>query len=124
MKHEKHEKHKDKNRDKDKEKIYEKDIAKSKKREEYNHIDHTDEIKRLNRIVGQIDGIRKMLEDQRKLEDVLMQCKAIHSALRAIEARIVKAHLEVALDEIVKIDKKKSRAEKVSELEELFKHAS
>ncbi len=126
MKHnEKHnDKHGDKNNEKHSEKLTEKQLAKLKKREEYNHIDHSDEIKRLNRIVGQIEGIRKMLEEQRKMEDVLMQCKAIHSALKSIETRILKAHLEVALDEIVKIEKKKNRAEKVAQLEELFKHAS
>jgi CsoR family transcriptional regulator, copper-sensing transcriptional repressor len=97
---------------------------KNKRREEYSHIDFTDEVKRLNRIVGQIEGVRKMLEDQRKLEDVLIQCKAVHSALKSIESRILKAHLEVALDGLVKIEKKKNRAEVVSELEELFKYAS
>jgi CsoR family transcriptional regulator, copper-sensing transcriptional repressor len=99
-------------------------VKKDKKREEYSHIDHSDEIKRLNRIIGQIEGVRKMLDEQRKLEDVLIQCKAVHSALKSIETRIIKAHLEVALDEIVKIEKKKNRAEKISELEELFKYAS
>jgi DNA-binding FrmR family transcriptional regulator len=97
---------------------------KNKQREEYKHIDCGDEIKRLNRVVGQIDGVRKMLEEQRKLESVLMQCKAIHSALRSIESRIVKAHLEVALDEVVKMDKKKNKVEKLAELEELFKYAA
>jgi len=119
----KHEKHSDKHGDKNSEKMSEKQLAKLKKREEYNHIDHSDEVKRLNRIVGQIEGIRKMLEEQRRLEDVLMQCKAIHSALKSIETRIIKAHLEVALDEITRIEKKKSRAEKVAELEALFRHA-
>ena len=89
-----------------------------------NTVNFGDEVKRLNRINGQIDGIRKMLENGRKLEDVLIQCKAIHSALRSIESRVVKAHLEAALDEVVKLDKKKSRAEKVAELEELFKQAA
>ncbi len=93
-----------------------------KKREEYNYIDHSDEVKRLNRIVGQIEGIRKMLEDQRKLEDVLMQCKAIHSALKSIETRVLRAHLEAMMDDIVKLDKKKHRAEKISGLEDIFKH--
>jgi DNA-binding FrmR family transcriptional regulator len=101
-----------------------KNDSKHKKHAEYAQIDHSDEVKRLNRIMGQIEGVRKMLEGQRKLEDVLIQCKAIHSALKSIETRILKAHLDVALDEIVKIDKKKNRAEKVAELEELFKHAS
>jgi CsoR family transcriptional regulator, copper-sensing transcriptional repressor len=97
---------------------------KKKRQAEYSHIDHSDEMKRLNRIVGQVEGIRKMLDEQRKLEDVLIQCKAVHSALRAIESRVLKAHLEVALDEAVKLDKKKHRAEKISAIEELFRQAS
>ena len=101
-----------------------KNDSKKNKNAEQSGLDHSDEIKRLNRIVGQIEGVRKMLEEKRKLEAVLIQCKAIHSALKSIETRILKTHLDAALDEIVKIEKKKNRAEKVAELEELFKHAS
>jgi DNA-binding FrmR family transcriptional regulator len=97
---------------------------KEKRRIEYSHIDFDDEGKRLNRIIGQVEGVRKMLEDQRKLEDVLIQCKAIHSALKSVESRIVKAHLEVALDEIMSLEKRKKREEKIAELEELYKQAS
>ncbi len=97
---------------------------KNKKRPEYASINHKDEAKKLNRVIGQIEGVRKMLEEKRKLKSVLMQCKAIRSAMQSVEARIVKAHLEVALDDIVKLEKKKNRAEKVAELEELFRQAS
>ena len=97
---------------------------KKKRKAEYSQIDSESEIKKLNRIVGQVEGIRKMLEEHRKLEAVLIQCKAVHSALKSVESRIFKAYLEVSLDEIVKLDKKKNRAEKVSELEDLFKQAS
>jgi len=97
---------------------------KNKQRPETPGPDHSDEIKRLNRIIGQVEGVRKMLEEDRKLDDVLMQCKAVHSALKSIESRLVKTHLEMALDEIVKLEKKKNREQKVAELEELFRHAS
>lgn len=83
-----------------------------------------DEVKRLNRVIGQIEGVGKMLSENRKLGDVLMQCKAIHSALRSVEMRVVRVHVESALDEVAKLDKKKSRAEKIAELEELFKMAA
>lgn len=97
-------------------------VEEKKKAEEgYLHFDYSDELKRLNRVVGQVEGIKKMLEEKRKLDDVLIQCKAVHSALKSVEQRIVKAHLEVALDAIEKLEKKKTRAEKVAELEELFK---
>ncbi|MDE3061203.1 MAG: metal-sensing transcriptional repressor [Pseudomonadota bacterium] len=97
---------------------------KEKRRAEYSHIDHEGAIKKLNRVVGQIEGVRKMLENQRKLEDVLIQCKAVHSALKSVEERIFKGYLEAALDGIVKLDKKKNRAEKAAEMEELFRRAS
>ncbi len=97
---------------------------KKKRKAEYQKISREDEIKKLNRVIGQIEGIRKMLEDHRKLEDILIQCKAVHSALRSVESRIFRGYLEVSLDEIVKLDKKKDRSEKVAELEDLFKQAS
>ena len=87
-------------------------------------INFRDEVKRLNRITGQLEGIGKMLKDGRKMNDVLIQCKAVRSALKSIESRVVKAHLEAALDEVVNINKRKSRAAKVAELEELFKQAA
>lgn len=93
-----------------------------KQRAEYSYINYKDEIKRLNRVIGQVEGVQKMLDEQRKLRDVLIQCKAIHSALRAVEYRVFRAHVEVALDEIPN-EKKKTRAEKLEKLEELFKHA-
>lgn len=95
-----------------------------KKKAAYARIDNNEEIKRLNRIVGQIEGIAKMLEEKRKLESVLMQCKAVHSALKSVETRLVKAHIEVTLNKVVKLDSKKDRAEKLAELEALFKQAS
>lgn len=94
---------------------------KAKRRAEYERIDYSGETKKLNRIIGQVEGVRKMLEEQRRLDDVLIQCKAIHSALKSVESRLIKAHLEVALDEIVKIEKKKNRAQKVAELEDLYR---
>lgn len=95
-----------------------------KKRAAYGYIDTSEETKRLNRVIGQVEGIQSMIKDQRKLKDVLAQCKAAQSALKSIETRLVKAHLEAAFESIAKIEKKKERAEKLAELEDLFKKAS
>ena len=59
---------------------------KEKRRAEYDRIDYRDEVKRLNRVIGQVEGVQSMLDENRKLESVLIQCKAIHSALKAVEA--------------------------------------
>ena len=84
-------------------------------------LDFTDEMKRLNRITGQIEGIQKMLGAGRKLDDVLTQCKAVHSALTAIENRVFKIYLDATLDDLSKMDKKKNREVLTEELESMFK---
>ncbi|MGE0754615.1 MAG: metal-sensitive transcriptional regulator [Alphaproteobacteria bacterium] len=96
---------------------------KSKRKAEYAQVDASSEIKRLNRVIGQVEGVQKMLADGRKLKDVLIQCRAIHSALKSVEHRVFKAHVDVALEEVVKMGKKKDRSAKVVELEELFQRA-
>ena len=113
---------KDKEKNKHKEK--QKDKREKETRIEPAPMDFSEEVKRLNRITGQIEAIGGMLSQGRKLDDVLIQCKAVHSALRAIEQRVVHAHLERALEEAAALDKRKDRAEKLAQLEALFKQAA
>jgi CsoR family transcriptional regulator, copper-sensing transcriptional repressor len=81
----------------------------------------SDEVKRLNRVSGQIEGIGKMLGEGRKLKEVLSQFKAVHSALRSVEQRVFRIYVENAMDALAKSDKKKDREAQIEALETLFK---
>ena len=59
-----------------------------------NHPDHAGDLPRLKRIRGQIDGIERMINDRRYCMDILQQIKASRSALQALEATILKTHLQ------------------------------
>ena len=83
--------------------------------------DTKEESKRLKRVIGQVEGIRNMLESGRRLEDILTQCKAVHSAIKSVESRLLKRYLDVALHEIGRAEKKKSKEQKIEELMELYK---
>lgn len=87
-------------------------------------LDFGDEIKRLNRVTGQIEGIKKMLDAKRPLNDVMIQSKAVHSALKAVEQRILNVYLEYALAEIATLDKKKTRVEQIAGLQEIYKYVN
>src|SRR5579885_654010 len=87
-------------------------------------LDIKEESKRLKRIIGQVEGIRKMLDDERRLEDVLTQCKAVHSALKSVESRLLQRYLDVAIKNIAKAEKKKSKEQKIAELMDLYKPVS
>ena len=54
-------------------------------------------IHRLNRIEGQIRGIRGMVENDAYCNDVLIQCSAVSSALNAFSRELLAAHIRTCV---------------------------
>ena len=48
---------------------------------------------RINRITGQLNGVKKMINENAYCNDVLMQICAISSALKSLSGEILKEHL-------------------------------
>lgn len=82
------------------------------------HPDHSDEMSRLNRISGQVEGVKKMIEEQRYCPDIITQLRAIQSATKSIEANILRRHLEACVKDAFAND---DSEEKIDELIKLFK---
>jgi DNA-binding FrmR family transcriptional regulator len=57
---------------------------------------------RLNRIIGQLNGIRKMLDENRYCGDILTQIAAAESALQSMGYLILKEHMETCVAEGVR----------------------
>ena len=56
-------------------------------------------IHRLNRIEGQIRGIRGMVENDVYCNDVLIQCSAVNAALNAFERELLASHIRTCVAE-------------------------
>lgn len=48
---------------------------------------------RISRIVGQVQGVGRMIEEDRECPEVLNTISAVHSALRALEAKLMEDHV-------------------------------
>ena len=72
---------------------------------------------RLNRIVGQLNGIGRMLEENRYCGDVLIQIAAIESALQAFGHEVLKSHMETCVVEEIQ----KGNTSVIAETAELIK---
>lgn len=60
-------------------------------------------MKMLNRITGRLEGVKKMLEDDRYCGDILMQLAAVQGMLRQCELFIFNDHLKTCVaSELVK----------------------
>ncbi len=63
---------------------------------------------RLNRVVGQINGISKMLDENRYCGDILIQLAAVESALQSIGHIILKEHIDTCVVDDIKEGKTES----------------
>ena len=86
--------------------------------------DHRLHLSRVNRIEGQIKGIKNMIEEGRYCVDILTQVKAIRSALKGLELHILEGHANHCLMNAVNSGSKKEAKEKINEIMELIKKSS
>ena len=57
---------------------------------------------RLSRMIGQLNGIKNMVEDNRYCGDILTQIAAVESALQSLGYIILKDHMETCVAEEIK----------------------
>lgn len=72
----------------------------------------------INRISGSLDGVKKMIEDDRYCNDILIQLSAINSSIKSVASKLLDYHLRhcvkdalshedlSAIDEIVDLFKR------------------
>lgn len=60
--------------------------------------------RRLKIIVGQINGISQMIEDDRYCDDVLLQVASATNALKSLSNEILKSHMKSCMVEDIKND--------------------
>ena len=89
------------------------------KRDQYP--DHSKEIIRINRIVGQMSGIQRMIEDRRYCPEILQQIKAAGAAIKALENKILEKHLRTCVKEAMLSKNPKEVEKKIDELMDLLR---
>lgn len=80
------------------------------------HANHSKEVPRLRRIVGQLEGVERMITDGRAYPEILQQVKAIGSAVKALELGILRGHLASCIRQSAKNDSAKEFEEKLEEV--------
>ena len=77
-------------------------------------------VRRLNRIAGQVNGIARMIEDDRYCMDILHQVQAVKSALAKVESQVLKDHAACCVAEAIRSGDADEQKQKFEELVDLF----
>jgi len=73
-------------------------------------------LKRLNRIEGQVRGLRRMVEDDRYCIDVVTQIAAVRAALRRAEEEILRDHVGHCVENAIASGNRTEQRRKIAEL--------
>ena len=90
--------------------------TKERSEEEYKKLIH-----RLNRIEGQIRGIRGMLENSAYCTDILIQVSAVSAALNAFNKELLANHIRTCVTDDIRNGKDETVDELVMLLQKLMK---
>lgn len=92
------------------------------KNEKYKKTKRSDEDKnklvtRINKLIGQMNGIKKMIEDDRYCDDILIQLSAIDKSIKSLANVILDNHMHTYLIENIE----NGNYEVINEIIDLFK---
>ena len=84
--------------------------------------DHLSEIRRINRIIGQLEGVKRMIEEKVYCPEILLQTKAVSSAIRSLQTKLLEGHINHCVKNSFESNSSSEDSEKkIKELIELFK---
>lgn len=78
-------------------------------------------INRLNRIEGQVRGLKKMIEEDAYCTDVLVQSSAVNAAINAFNRELLSNHIKSCVIEDIKNGKEDVVDDLVSTLQKLMR---
>ena len=93
----------------------------SQKKKERSEEEYKKLIHRLNRIEGQIRGIRGMVENNAYCTDILMQVSAVNAALNAFNKELLANHIRTCVADDIRNGKEETIDELVYTLQKLMK---
>lgn len=82
---------------------------------------HEETLNRLSRISGQVQGVRRMVEEKKYCIDIVTQIQAVRSALRSVEMQILKKHMHHCVSDAFASGSPKDADEKMDELLRVMK---
>ena len=93
----------------------------SRRKKERTPEEYTKLIHRLNRIEGQIRGIRGMVENNAYCPDILMQSAAVTAAMNAFNKELLASHIRTCVAQDIRDGKDEVIDELVGTLQKLMK---
>jgi CsoR family transcriptional regulator, copper-sensing transcriptional repressor len=85
------------------------------------HPDHSKEMHRINRISGQLEGVKRMISEREYCPKIITQIQAVRAALKSLESIVLEKHLEKCVKDALNSKDQRDAKAKMNELMDLFR---
>ena len=75
----------------------------------------------MNYLTGHLEGIKKMVKNEKYCIDIIKQNEAVMAAIKKVNEMVLENHLNTCVTQAIKGKSEKERKKKFKELLELFK---
>ncbi|QDV12754.1 Copper-sensing transcriptional repressor CsoR [Rosistilla oblonga] len=79
---------------------------------------------RLRRVIGQVEAVGRMIEDEEYCVDILMQLSAATGALNKVGQIVLEQHVKSCVSDAIERGNAQDRDEKIEELMKVFRKYS
>lgn len=80
-------------------------------------------INRISYLSGHLEGVKKMIRDEKYCIDILKQSEAVIAALKKVNEMVLENHLNTCVTDAIKGKSEKERKKKIKELLEIYKNS-
>ena len=77
----------------------------------------------MNYLSGHLEGIKKMIQDDKYCINIIKQNEAVIAAIKKVNQMILENHLNTCVTDAIKGESQKERKKKIKELLEIFKNS-
>ena len=81
-------------------------------------------LNRMNYISGHLEGIKRMVKDDKYCIDIILQNEAVLAAIRKINEMILENHLNTCVTQAIKERSERERKKKFKELLKIYKNSN
>lgn len=79
-------------------------------------------LNRMNYLSGHLEGVKKMIKENRYCIDIILQAEAVCEAIKKVNQLILENHLNTCVTQAIKSRNTKEQKKKIKELLEIFKN--
>lgn len=85
------------------------------------HPCHKNQVAKINRAVGQLEAVKRMIDEGKYCVDIMSQLRAARNAIKTIELGVLETHMNACVTDACCSKDEKLKSEKINEIMQLLK---